>query len=249
VLNRFKLFTQHLEKQLDTKVTPIVGTDYTATIEAMKSKKVDLAFYGPFSYVLAADVAGADVLVVPAKEDGSISTYNSVIITKKSTGITTLDGLKGKSFAFVDPASASGHLIPRSIIVAAGLDPDKDMKPTFAGGHDAAVLAVANGRVDAGASFEAQVDNMDKAGLIKKDELLIIRKSDPIPDGPIAIRKEYDPAQRVTLATAFGTIPGATIKEAYGGTGPAKFVVGQDKAYDSLREVAKVLKLDLTKLK
>jgi phosphonate transport system substrate-binding protein len=249
VLNRFKSFTAFMEKQLDMKIDAIVGTDYSATIEAMKSKKIDLAFFGPFSYILANQVAEAEVLVQPAKPDGTFSTYHSVIITKKTTGITKLEDLKGKNFAFVDPASTSGHLIPRSILVAAGLDPDKDMKPIFAGGHDASVLAVANGRVDAGATFEDQVNNMDKAGVIKKDDLLVVRKSDPIPDGPIAVRKDYDPALRTKVTAMFETLPGDVIKEAYGGSGPAKFVKGDDKVYDSLREVSRVLKLDLTKLR
>src|SRR5262249_36273204 len=184
-----------------------VGVDYSGTVEAMKARKIDVAFYGPFSYILAADVAGADVLAMTAREDGSYSTYNSVIITRKSSGITTLEELRGKSFSFSAPASTSGHLIPRSILVASGFDVDKDLKPIFAGGHDASVLAVANGKVDAGATYEDQIIRMDAAGVVKQDDLLVLRKSDPIPDGPIAIRRDYDPALRERLAAMFEQMP------------------------------------------
>jgi phosphonate transport system substrate-binding protein len=249
VLTRFKPFVAFLEKELDMKVETTVGTDYSATIEALKARKVDVTFQGPFSYVLASQVADADVVVVPGTADGKPSTYHSIILTKKTSGIAKLEDLKGKTFSFADPASASGHLIPRSIIVKSGIDVDKEMKPVFAGGHDASVLSIANGKVDAGATYEGQLDRMDAAGVVKKADLLIITKSDPIPDGPIAVRKDYDPAMREKLALAFEKMPGAMIKEAYGGTGPDRFIRASDSIYDSLREVAKVLKLDLTKLR
>jgi phosphonate transport system substrate-binding protein len=238
-----------MEQNLDMKVEATVGTDYSATIEAQKARKIDLAFYGPFSYILAADVATATALVMPAKADGSFSTYNSIIITHKDSGIKSLDDLKGKSLAFADPASTSGHLIPRSILAKHGYDVDKDMKPIFAGGHDAAVLSVANKKVDAGATYEDQVARMDQAGVIKKADLVVLRTSDPIPDGPIAVRKDYDAAMQAKMTAMFEKMPGTLIKEAYGGTGPDRWVKGDDRVYDSLREVAKVLKLDLTKLK
>lgn len=249
VLTRFKAFIPFMEQNLDMKVDVTVGTDYSATIEAMKSKKIDLAFFGPFSYILAADVASASALVMPAKADGSYSTYNSVIITHKDSPVKSLDDLKGKSFSFADPASTSGHLIPRSILVKHGYDVDKEMKPIFAGGHDASVLAVANQKVDAGATYVDQIERMDKAGVIKKADLVVLRTSDPIPDGPIAVRKDYDQAMAAKLVAMFEKMPAALIKEAYGGSGPDRWVKGDDKVYDSLRDVAKVLKLDLTQLK
>ena len=144
-LKRYEPMVDYLKSCLGMEVKGWIGTDYTATVEAMRARKVDAAYFGPFSYVLAAQVADARVFVVPGSADGITTTYNSLIVTHASSGITTLDELKGRDFAFVDPASTSGHLIPRALLVKAGIEPERDMKTIFAGGHDASLLAI-NGK-------------------------------------------------------------------------------------------------------
>src|SRR5262245_43450173 len=143
------------------RVIMYTGTSYTAVIEAMKAGRIDAFEVGPFAYILAAQQANAEALAVGAPESGGAKEYDpkfkpyylSTIITKKGSGIKTVADLKGKSFAFVDPASTSGHLMPASIIMKAGINPDTDMKPVYAGSHPAAVLAVMNDKVAAGATF------------------------------------------------------------------------------------------------
>jgi phosphate/phosphite/phosphonate ABC transporter binding protein len=121
-IQRYTPMIDYLKSYLGMDVKAYVGTDYTATVEAMRAKRVDAAYFGPFSYVLAAQVADARVFVVPGSADGITSTYNSLIVTHTASGITSLDELKGRNFSFVDPASTSGHLIPRAMLLKAGID-------------------------------------------------------------------------------------------------------------------------------
>lgn len=154
----------YLEKTLGVRTVVITGTSYNAVIEAMRAGRADAFEVGPFSYTLAADVANAEALAVgnysTTVDLETIPGYYSVMFTKKGSGIASIADLKGKTFAFTDPASTSGYLVPATDIMnAAGLD-SKDQietyfgQATFAGNHPAAVLAVENGTTDAGATFD-----------------------------------------------------------------------------------------------
>ena len=214
----------YLEEALQTRTVMYTGGSYTAVITAMKAGRVDAFEVGPFAYLLAAQEANAEALAVQAagstKAGATVKEispyYYSVIITKKKSGIKTLADLKGKSFAFVDPASGSGNLMPRTTIIKrTGLDPDKDMKTIFAGSHPTAVQAVQTDKVEAGATYignlaamaaEKQIDfcwfadgvldaprtDEDLANLNETctdDQIIVIAVTDPIPNTPFAINK------------------------------------------------------------
>ena len=99
-----------------------IGTSYTATIEAMRAGKVDAAEFGPLSYVLAHQVAGAEAVATYADKDGNPDTYTASIVTWPGSGITTLKDVAGKTFAYSDPASTSGHLFPALGLAKAGIE-------------------------------------------------------------------------------------------------------------------------------
>lgn len=184
MLKQYEGIIEYLEESVGMEIKPFVATDYSGVIEAMRSGKLDIAYFGPFSYVLAADVANVEAFAVPMRSDGR-TTYNSIIIAHAETGIKSISDLKGKTFAFVDPASTSGHLFPRAMLQKAGIDPEKDFSSmVFAGGHDAVELAVKNRKVDAGADSDKTYDRMVKDGLIDPKVNIIIAKSDPIPARP-----------------------------------------------------------------
>jgi phosphonate transport system substrate-binding protein len=252
VLKRYQPIVAYLRTAMDSEIRGFVGTDYSATIEALKARKVDAAFMGPFAYVLAAEVAGAKVIVMRGNPDGSPGTYKSLIIAGKKTGITTLADLKGRTFAFVDPASASGHLVPRATLVKNSIDPEKDMKATFAGGHDAVALAVNGGKVDAGAVADSILPRLVERKLVDEANYGIIAYSNPIPSSPFAVRADLDPALRDKLKAAllrlYQEVP-AELVRALLGNEQNRYVVAEDRVFDPLRETAKVLKLDLTKMK
>jgi len=202
---------------------------------------------GPFSYVLAHEVAGVESLVVPGSADGTPSTYHSLIHANAATGIASLEELPGHSFAFVDPASASGHLIPRAMLVSAGIDPEQDLEMIFAGGHDASLLAIAGGRVDAGASSDGQFREMVQAGVIDEANFVTLARSEPIPSSPLTTRGDLDPALRERLLQALLRFHEEVPPEVAAGVlgeDRDRYVEAPDSLYDPIREVAEVLDLE-----
>ena len=140
---------KYLEAKLGMKVEFTPVNDYAASVEALINKKVDLAWFGGFTFVQAnARSAGKVLPLVQREEDEH---FKSVFITA-DPAIKTLADLKGKDVSFGSQSSTSGHLMPRSFLLAAGVDPDKDFRRVaFSGAHDATIAAVASGKVQAGA--------------------------------------------------------------------------------------------------
>jgi phosphonate transport system substrate-binding protein len=250
-IKRYEPMIDYLKSYLGMDVKAFIGTDYTATVEAMRAKRVDAAYYGPFSYVLAAQVAEARVFVVPGTSDGITTTYNSLIIIHSNSGITSLEELKGRTFAFVDPASTSGHLIPRALLVKAGIEPDSDMKTIFAGGHDASLLAINGKRVDAGAVSSTQHRRMIEAGVVDAANLVTLATSDPIPSSPFAARASLDASLAEQLKEAFleahNYMSVEVRRELIGGE-TNRYVAADDSLYDPIRDTARILNLDLTQV-
>ncbi|QBD83428.1 phosphate/phosphite/phosphonate ABC transporter substrate-binding protein [Ktedonosporobacter rubrisoli] len=244
VADSTKGFADAVSKKLCVPVQVFVGTNYTATIEALASKKVDVAWFGPFSYVLAADKYNAQAILMQLSSSGQ-DHYFSYIVTTPKTGIKSVADLKGHGFSFVDPASTSGNLVPRYTMVKNGLDPDKDVKGTFAGGHDASLLAVLSGKVDAGAVASDTYNEFLKQGKFKDGELTIVGKSDALPEGPLAVDKGMKQSDKDAIRDAFVSIKDKAVLNDYVGQG---FVATDDSKFNSIRDIAKTLKLNLNKL-
>ncbi|MDO8770470.1 MAG: putative selenate ABC transporter substrate-binding protein [Burkholderiaceae bacterium] len=140
---------KYLEKTLGMKVEFTPVTDYAASVEALANKQVDLAWYGGFTFVQAHIRSGGKAIPLVQREEDE--KFRSVFITS-DPAIKTLADLKGKNVSFGSASSTSGHLMPRSFLLQAGIDPDKDFKRVaFSGAHDATIAAVAAGKVEAGA--------------------------------------------------------------------------------------------------
>jgi phosphonate transport system substrate-binding protein len=143
-------FAEYLAKELGMKVqfTPVV--DYAATVEGLAAKKLDLVWYGGFTSVQAVRrTNGTARRLVLRQEDAD---FKSVFVARPGAAITSLGDLKGKTFAFGSVSSTSGHLMPRSFLLQAGVNPERDMKQVaYSGAHDATALWVESGKVDAGA--------------------------------------------------------------------------------------------------
>jgi len=244
----YKPLTTYLEKKTGMQVELFVATDYSGVVEAMRSGKLDLAYFGPFSYVLAADKANAEAFAVEIRK-GSGTSYKSIVITSPDSGINKLEDVKGHTYAFVDPASTSGNLIPRSFYKKNNIDPDKDFKTVlYAGGHDAAALAVKNHKVDAASMDDITYGNMKEKNLISDQDIKVIYQSDPIPGSVWAWRKDLPDDLKGKLKAAFLNVA----KEdpaglnAYGGSVEG-YAEAQDANYNVIRETAKILNLDLGK--
>jgi len=149
-VRKFTPLAQYLEKKLGMKVEFTPVTDYPAAVEAMVNKKVDLVWFGGFTYVQASIRSKGQVIPIAQREEDT--KFQSVFITKTDSGIKKLDDLKGKQVSFGSASSTSGHLMPRSFLLAAKIDPEKDFKRiAYSGAHDATIASVVSGKVDAAA--------------------------------------------------------------------------------------------------
>ncbi len=147
---KFEPLGKYLESKLGMKVEFTPVTDYAAAVETLVNKKIDLAWFGGFTFVQSSVRSSGKTLPLVQREEDAV--FKSVFITSKDSGINKLDDLKGKTLSFGSQSSTSGHLMPRSYLLAAKIDPDKDLKRiSFSGAHDATIAAVASGKVDAGA--------------------------------------------------------------------------------------------------
>jgi phosphonate transport system substrate-binding protein len=146
---KFKPLGEYLEKKLAMKVEFTPVTDYAASVEGLVNGKLDMVWFGGFTFVQANHMSKGKV--VPLVQRVEDEKFRSVFVTTNKS-INSLADLKGKTLSFGSESSTSGHLMPRSFLLAAKIDPDTDLKRiSFSGAHDATVAAVAGGKVDAGA--------------------------------------------------------------------------------------------------
>lgn len=186
-----KPFIEALEKNIGMKIKPFVAIDYSAVIEAIKSDKLEIAFLGPNAYVLAKDKVKAHVDPVGrgVMAQTGKSSYKALIITHPSRPISQISDLKGKTFALVDPASTSGNLVPRYVFELNKVNPEKDFKSLYySGTHQASLIAVKEGKVDAAAIADEVYDLAISRGQLKESDVKIIHSSDPIPGSPFVVR-------------------------------------------------------------
>jgi phosphonate transport system substrate-binding protein len=149
-MRKFGPLTKYLERTLGTKVDFVPVNDYPAAVEALVNKQVELVWFGGFTYVQAQIRSGGKIIPLAQREEDT--NFRSVFITQTNSGIKTLADLKGKQVSFGSQSSTSGHLMPRSFLLDAGIDPDKDFKRVaYSGAHDATIASVVSGRVDAAA--------------------------------------------------------------------------------------------------
>jgi len=232
-----------------------VPTSYTAVIEAMGAAQVDVGWLAPFAYVLAHDKNGTQVILASLRQGSK--TYRSQIIVRADSGISTIEQLKGKKFAFVEPASASGFLFPNALLASQGIDYKAFFSDTlFAGGHDKVVIAVYNKQVDGGATFGNSIDTgppTDARTLVTStlpDVMTAVKpiaQTDPIPNDTVSVRKGLDDSTvkliRDGLLYVQSTADGKkALRDLYNIDGLG---VAEDKDYDTIRSAAKALNLDL----
>lgn len=236
----------YLERTLNKKIELIVTTDYSSMIEAMRFGRIEVAYFGPFSYVLAKSRAPAIEPFAVGVERGA-PTYNSVLIANAAGEVKSMADIKGRPFAFGDQASTSSHLAPRAYLLkTAQLDGEKDYKPVFLGTHDAVARAVQAGQVPAGALSKPILDSLIAKKVIDPTKIIQLGLSDPIPNYPIVMQGNLAPGLKEAVRGAFLNMNDKGVLKSFRVEG---FVATDDKAYDVLRDTATILKLDLGKMK
>ncbi len=149
-MRKFGPLVKYLERTLGMKVEFTPVNDYPAAVEALVNKQVDLVWFGGFTHVQAQIRSGGKVIPIAQREEDT--QFRSVFITQVDSGIKQLSDLKGKQVSFGSASSTSGHLMPRSFLLQAGIEPERDFKRVaFSGAHDATIASVVSGRVDAAA--------------------------------------------------------------------------------------------------
>jgi phosphonate transport system substrate-binding protein len=149
-VRKFTPISAYLEKRLGMKVEFTPVTDYPAAVESLVNKKVDLVWFGGFTYVQAQIRSGGKIVPLAQREEDT--KFQSVFIAKTDSGIKSLADLKGKQISFGSQSSTSGHLMPRHFLLQANLNPEKDFRRVaYSGAHDATIASVVSGKVDAAA--------------------------------------------------------------------------------------------------
>ncbi len=192
---------KYLESKLGMKVEFTPVTDYAASVEALVNKQVDVAWFGGFTFVQANARSGGKIIPLVQREEDE--KFRSVFITA-DPNIKTLADLKGKTLSFGSASSTSGHLMPRSFLLDAKIDPDKDLKRVaFSGAHDATIAAVAAGKVDAGALNISVWDKFVADKKVDTSKVHVIYTTPTYYDYNWSVNADMPAALREKLAKAF----------------------------------------------
>jgi phosphonate transport system substrate-binding protein len=231
-------FGRVLGRLVGMPVRVTVASDYAAVVEALRNRTADLAFTHPGGYVLASREAKATIVAKNLWHGKS--SFTSRIFVRKDGGVRQLEGLRGKTIAFVDPTSSSGYIYPMALLIQRGLVKNRDPKSffrdvVFAGGHDAAMRALLNGHVDAIASFDLAREQYLKDP-VERERIVFIAETPPIPEAGIAARDGLDPATLARVRAALLSIRGPAhadlLKRLYDIDG---FEPAEDREYDPVR--------------
>ena len=231
-------FGAALGKLVGVPVRVTVASDYAAVVEALRNRTADLAFVHPVGYVLANREAKA-MIVAKDQWHGNTS-YTARIYVRKESGLKTLEDLRGKTIAFVDPSSSSGYVYPMVMLIQKGLVTNRDPKTffkefVFSGSHDAGLMALLNGHVDALASFDQAREQYLKDPA-QREKLIWVAESAPIPEGGICARDGLDPALFAKVRAALLSMKGPAyepiLKALYDIDG---FEPAEDREYEVVR--------------
>lgn len=233
---------KYLEAKLGKKIEMVVTTDYSSMIEAMRHERIDLAYFGPLSYLLAKSKSNIEAFAALMKK-GSM-TYQGVIIANTASGVKSLVDIRGRDMAFGDQASTSSHLIPKAMLKDKGLEAKKDYNKHFVGSHDAVAVAVQNGNAQAGGLSKPIFESLVQRGIISSEKVKVIAESEQFPEYPWTMRSDLDPQLKQKISQAFLSLDDKEVLKPFKADG---FGAISDKDYDTVRNLAKVLNLDLNK--
>ncbi|QKW05204.1 phosphate/phosphite/phosphonate ABC transporter substrate-binding protein [Streptomyces sp. NA04227] len=234
-----------LEEKLDCPVELTITEDYSSEVLAMQNGKLDIAMFGPLGYVFASERAKAEALASFGDPKGELSTYTAGIWVPKSSKATTVEQLRGRSLALASVGSTSGDALPRQALADADLKKD-DVELSYAGGHPEALLALVNGTVDAAEINSQQLASATEAGTFKPSKFRKIWTSKPIPNDPITVRGDHEPAFKKAVREALLGLPADKVGEIgalLDADPPAPLVAVDKSTYQPLFDLARTLGL------
>lgn len=236
---KFAPLGRYLERELKMKVEFTPVTDYAATVEGLAAKKLDMVWYGGFTFVQARlRTKGAAIPLVQREEDEK---FRSVFITRAGSGVKSIADLKGRNFTFGSVSSTSGHLMPRYFLLKQGIDPDKDMRIAFSGAHDATAFQVAGGKVDAGALNISVWEKLVEEKRVDAKQVHVFYTTPPYFDYNWTVRGDLDPKVIERIRKAFLALDAGNPehREILKLQRAARFIPTRPENYKSIEEAAR----------
>ncbi len=246
-LQLYKPVTDRMAKLTGKKIEFFMPTSYASVVEGMLSKFVDVAVLGPYSYVIANDKdKDVEVFATYAKKPGYLQEegpgYKGVLVSKKGSGLKTIDDLKGKLVGLTDPGSTSGNLVPRVVFSQViNMDIDKFFKKSvYTGSHELSTVAVHQGKVDAAFVASHRFDNVVAKGDVKLEDFNIIWSSPAIPQDPFVYRSPLcDDIKAQIRDTFLGLKDEPSAKAFLANVKSNTFVAMTSADYDVIRDLKK----------
>lgn len=234
-----------LSQRLSCPVDVQVTESYSAAVLAMQNKKVDIGIFGPLGFVFANQRANAEAVASFGDATGKLSSYTAAMWVPVASPVQSVADLRGRTLALGEVGSTSGDALPRQALVQNGLD-QQSVRTTYAGGHPEALLALTNGTVDAAEINSQQQATATASGTFDPTKFRAIWRSAPIPNDPVTVRGDADPAFKTAVAQALTQLDPATV----GQVGalldvdpPGPLVPVTKETYQPLFDLAATLKL------
>ena len=246
-LQLYKPVTDRMAKLTGKKIEFFMPTSYASVVEGMLSKFVDVAVLGPYSYVIAnSKDKDVEVFATYAKKPGYLQEegpgYKGVLVSKKGSGLKTIEDLKGTLVGLTDPGSTSGNLVPRVVFSQViGMDIDKYFKKSvYTGSHELSTVAVHQGKVDAAFVASHRFDNVVAKGEVKLEDFNIIWSSPAIPQDPFVYRSPLcDDIKAKIRETFLGLKEDPNAKAFLKNVKSNTFVAMSSSDYDVIRDLKK----------
>ena len=201
----YEPFFRYLAGVLGAEYDLVVTTDWAGIATALANEQADVAWMGPWGYVLAHNQGGAEA-VATVTYDGK-PTYHAIILGRPDLTIAKWpDDAKGLSISLADVGSTSGWLVPTYHFKTVGIDPKTYFRYRDGASHPANVTAVANGQVDLATDYDRNFNSMVERGLVRREAVKIVWTSDPLPNDPLVVRKGFDPAATQRIRDAVTAI-------------------------------------------
>lgn len=237
-----------ISDRLGCKVELFIVHSYNAEIEAMRNRQIEIGQFGPLGYVLANRMAGAQAVAAFANEKGEPASYQALILARADSGLRNIRDLKGRSIAYTDPVSTSGHLLPALGLRQNGLDPHQALRGLFTGSPAASLEALRNRKVDAAAISSVEIGAATQRGHYDPSQFVTLWQSEAIPTDPIAVRGDLPPAFKARLTQILTSLDLRQLPEpdrqfliAYSKPG-LRMVPQHDAAFNLIRDLLPTLK-------
>jgi phosphonate transport system substrate-binding protein len=246
ITRRWGPIIAQLEKDLRVRVKHVTATDYRGTIEALKFKKAEIGHLGPKSYVEAStnNYANVEPIAQLQLANGSLG-YRSCLIVHADSDVFSPEDTAGKTFAFNDPNSTSGYLVPSAFfMLEMGIDPQKHFsKVIFSGSHEASILAVTNRKVDVASTNLPDVQQLTRENKVPRSAVRVIWVSKLIPNDPVVVRKDLPPTLKAAIQESLVSMKSRN-PEAFKEIGAwvGNFVPADDAKYQVIRELNETAK-------